>query len=243
MPFLLLLAWQLLASGGAIDERLFSSPAHTAHALWMLTTNGTLASNVLVSLRRSAIGLLLGVSTAVALATVSGLWRLGEELVDSTIQMVRTVPVFALTSVFVVWFGLGELSKELLIAMACFFPVYLNVHGGIRNVDRRLVEMAVAMGKGRRQIIRHVVLPGAMPQTLVGLRYSLSISVLALVVAETLNTTSGLGYLMANAQQYLDTDVIFACVVVYCLMGITADLVVRVLEWRTLAWRTGVGNR
>ncbi|WP_344897422.1 ABC transporter permease [Nonomuraea antimicrobica] len=239
VPALLVASWQVLASTGAIDARLFSSPLLTATALWDLTVDGTLLDNVLISIQRAALGLFFGVSTALVLGAVAGLWTIGEEIVDSTIQMARTVPVFALTTVFVVWFGFGEAPKVLIIAVACFFPVYINVFAGIRNVDRRLMEMAGAMGKTQLQIIWHVLLPGAMPQALVGLRFSLSISVLALVVAETINAKSGLGYLMTTAQQYVDTDVIFSCVIVYCLLGIGVDVLVRLLEKRVLAWRAG----
>ncbi|MDW5598539.1 ABC transporter permease [Conexibacter stalactiti] len=243
VPVALLGLWQLLAATGQIDVQLFSSPTRTANALWELTLDGTLPRNLLVSIRRAALGLFFGVSAALVLGVVTGLWTLGEELIDSTIQMVRTVPVFALTSVFVVWFGFGEVPKVLIVAIACFFPVYINVFAGIRGVDRGLLEMAGAMGKSRWEVIRHVLLPGAMPQTLVGLRFSFSISVLALVIAETLNATTGLGYLLTTAQQYVDTDVIFSCVIVYCMLGIAVDVIVRLLERRLLAWRAGFDGR
>ncbi|ROO86694.1 sulfonate transport system permease protein [Actinocorallia herbida] len=243
VPVFLIAAWQTAAASGVIDVRLFSSPVRTASRLVELTVDGTLPGNLLISVCRAALGLGLGVATALLLGVAAGLWTLGEELIDSTVQMVRTVPVFALTSVFVVWFGFGELPKILLIAMACFFPVYLNVYAGVRGVDRGLIEMAGAMGKTQWQVIRHVLLPGAMPQTLVGLRFSFSISVLALVIAETLNATSGLGYLLMTAQQYVDTDTIFACVIVYCLLGIAVDVLVRSLERRFLVWRASFGGR
>lgn len=243
VPVLLIALWQLLASSGQLDVQLFSSPARTASSLWNLTLDGTLPRNLLVSIRRAVLGLFFGVSAALVLGVITGLWTLGEEIIDSTIQMVRTVPVFALTSVFVVWFGFGEVPKVLIVAIACFFPVYINVFAGIRSVDRGLLEMAGAMGKSRWEVIRHVLLPGAMPQTLVGLRFSFSISVLALVIAETLNATTGLGYLLTTAQQYVDTDVIFSCVIVYCLLGIAVDVIVRLLERRLLAWRAGFDGR
>jgi sulfonate transport system permease protein len=243
VPILLVVLWQALAAAGVLDEQLFSSPARTAARLWELIADGTLPANLVVSIRRAALGLGLGTAAALTLGVTAGLWTLGEELVDSTVQMVRTVPVFALTSVFVVWFGFGELPKVLLIAMACFFPVYINVLSGIRGVDRGLIEMAGAMDRSQWQVIRHVLLPRAMPQTLVGLRFSFSISVLALVIAETLNATDGLGYLLTTAQQYVDTDTIFACVIVYCLLGIAVDILVRLLEHRLLAWRASFGGR
>lgn len=243
LPVALLGLWQLLASTGAIDTRFLSSPALTATRAWELLEDGTLVENLLVSLRRSVIGFAIGAGLGTLLGLLCGLFKLGEELLDSTIQMLRTVPVFALTSLFIVWFGFGELPKVLIIALACFFPMYINTYAGVRDVDAKLLEMCQTLGVSQLTTIRHALLPGALVASLVGLRYAIAISVLALVVAETINADSGLGYLMANAQAYVQTDTIFTVLVTYCLLGLAGDLIARQLERRMLRWRPAFKGR
>jgi sulfonate transport system permease protein len=139
---------------------------------------GELADNLLVSFWRVALGLAIGVTIGVVLALVAGLSRRGEYAIDPIIQIKRTIPALALTPLFIVWFGIGETPKVALIAFASIFPVYLNLYGGIRGVDVRLVEGARSFGLSRAEQIWHVILPGALPSLLVGLRYSLSIAIL-----------------------------------------------------------------
>jgi sulfonate transport system permease protein len=240
VPVLILAVWQIQASRHAIDTRLFSSPEQVAQTLWSMTRDGTLPDNLLPSLRRAGLGLLIGVSLGTATGLACGLWTPMEEALDSTIQMLRTIPFVSLTSIFVVWFGFGELPKVLLIAYACFIPMYINVYAGIRTVDKKLIEMSRSLQAGQLSTIRHVVLPGSLPSALVGLRYALSLSVLALVIAETINTTNGLGYLAVQAQTYVQTPVLFSVILIYCLLGICGDLAVRLLEHRLLSYRTGM---
>jgi sulfonate transport system permease protein len=182
-------------------------------------------------------GLAIGGGIGVALAVVSGLFRLGEDLIDSTMQMLRTIPNVALIPLLIIWFGIGEEPKVALIALATAFPLYLNVYAGIRNVDQTLVEAGRTLGLSRAAMIRHVILPGALPSALVGLRYSLGTSWLALVFGEQVNATEGIGYLMSNAREFFQTDVIVVCLVVYALLGLAVDAVVRLLEKVLLAWR------
>ena len=157
--------------------------------------------------------------------------------VDSPVQMLRTLPTLALSPLFIVWFGIGEAPKIALIAFGTLFPVYLNLYSGIRSVDVRLVEAARSFGLSRSELVRHVILPGALPSFLVGLRYALSVSVLILVVAEQINAARGLGYLISEARDFMRTDVIVVCLLVYAGLGLGADSIVRWLERRALAWR------
>jgi len=152
-------------------------------------------------------------------------------------QLKRTIPVVALTPLFIVWFGIGETPKITLIAVATLFPVYLNLFSGVRGVDPRLIEAGRSFGLSQRELIAHVILPGALPAFLVGLRYATGVSLLVLVVAEQINADAGLGHLINNARDFMRTDVIVVCLMVYALLGLTADLVVRALEARALAWR------
>lgn len=238
VPLGLVIAWQVCAWLGLVDLRLFSSPERIGRKIVQAMIDGSLPQSLAISLWRALQGLLLGIGLGVLLGVLNGLWRVGEQALDSTIQILRSVPVIALTSLFIVWFGFGELPKVLLIAMACFFPMYVNVFAGVRNVDNRLMEMARSMDAGYWQVVRHVLLPSAMPQALVGLRFALTISLFALFVAETINASSGIGYLIIQGQQFGQPDLIFMCLIIYALLGVAADMLIRFLERRLLAWRT-----
>jgi sulfonate transport system permease protein len=192
---------------------------------------------MLASLQRMAIGFGVGASVALILAVVAGLSRLGEYAVDPPMQMLRTLPLFGLVPVFIVWFGIGQLPKVLLIALAASIPLYLNAFAGIRSVDSRLAELGQVLGLKRRELLRHVVFPGALPQALVGLRQSLGVAWLALVVAEQLNVSNGLGFMINQATQFLQQDVIFVALLVYTVLGLLTDALVRAVERRALVWR------
>ncbi|HWH96506.1 MAG TPA: ABC transporter permease subunit [Baekduia sp.] len=242
-PVALVAAWQAAASAGWVDTTSLSSPVQVAQSFWHLAADGQLWSNLEVSLQRVALGLALGISTGLVLGVVSGLSRLGEHLIDAPVHMLRTMPALALVPLFILWFGIGETPKVLLVALATTFPVYLNTYAGIRNIDERLIEAGTVLGLDRTGLIRDLVLPGALPSVLVGLRYSLAIAWLVLVAAEQINATAGIGYLMTNAQEFLQTDVIFVGLAVYSILGLLSDLIVRLLEWRLLAWRRGFQAR
>jgi len=238
-PALVLLLWQLLGSLGRIDSRVLATPGQVLAAGWELSRDGELADNLLASLQRVVEGLVVGVSLGVALAVLAGLFRLGEELVDSTMQVLRALPALGLLPLVIIWFGVGEEPKVVLVAFATAFPVYVNTYAAIRGVEHRLVESALVLGLGRASLIRHVVLPGAVPGFLVGLRFALTSAWLVMIIAEQLNATSGIGYLMNQAQAWYRTDIIVLGLLIYGLLGLGADALVRLLERRLLAWRRG----
>jgi sulfonate transport system permease protein len=153
-------------------------------------------------------------------------------------QMLRTLPHFGLIPLFIVWMGIGEMPKIALIAMGVAFPLYLNTFAGIRSVDRKFLEAAHTLNLTRRQRLRHVIVPGALPQALVGLRQSLGVAWLSLIVAETVSADSGLGYLINDAREFLKTDVIVVGLAVYSLLGLLTDALVRLIERKALAWRS-----
>jgi sulfonate transport system permease protein len=231
------LFWQLAASSGFISTRVLAGPSTVVEAGWKLIASGELQHHLLVSLERVARGLALGISTGLVLAVVAGLFRLGEDLLDPVIQMLRTLPVLALVPLFILWFGIGETPKVALVALGTVFPIYLNTYAGIRSIDKKLVEAASTIGLGRVGLIAHVILPGALPSALVGLRYSLGVAWLVLVISEQINATAGIGYLMTNAREFLRTDIIVVGLVVYSLLGLGTDWFVRTLEQRVLGWR------
>ncbi|MEK0100252.1 ABC transporter permease [Streptomyces sp. A475] len=236
-PVLLLILWQLLSSTGVLTRDVLASPGTIARVAGDLVSDGSLPDAMGVSLQRVALGLLFGVVVGTGLALVSGLFRVGEDLVDASVQMLRTVPFVGLIPLFIIWFGIGEAPKIAIITLGVSFPLYLNVYAGIRGVDAQLIEAGESLGLSRRGLVRHVVLPGALPGALTGLRYSLGISWLALVFAEQINADAGIGFLMVQARDFLRTDVIVVCLIVYAFLGLLADFVVRTLERLLLQWR------
>jgi sulfonate transport system permease protein len=233
-PALVVLVWQLLGSLGLVNQRVLATPAQVVSAAWQLGKSGELESNLWASLVRVVEGLAVGVSLGVLLAVAAGLFRLGEDLIDSTMQVVRALPALGLLPLVIIWFGVGEEPKIALVAFATACPVYINTYAGIRGVEQRLVESARVLGLGRIALIRHVILPGAVPSFLVGLRFALTSAWLVMIVAEQLNATSGIGYLMNQAQAWFRTDIIVLGLLIYGLLGLAADALVRLLERRSL---------
>ena len=236
-PLVIVLLWQAASMSGLVSPRVLAAPTAIVGTSWGLILSGELLTNMAVSLERVAVGLAIGVTAGAALAVASGLSRLGEDLVDAPMQMLRTLPFLALVPLFILWFGIGELPKVALVALGSMFPVYLNLFAGIRGIDPKLLEAGRVFGLGHWGMIRTIVLPGALPSALVGLRYSLGVAWLSLVVAEQINATAGIGYLINDARDFLRTDVIVVCLVVYAVLGLAADALVRWAERRLLAWR------
>ena len=236
-PAVLLLAWQAASSAGLLSPRLLASPLQVGAAAYDLALSGDLAVNVGVSLARVAAGLVIGIAIGGGLAILAGLSRLGEDIIDAPMQMLRTLPFLALVPLFILWLGIGETPKVALVALGAAFPIYLNLFSGIRGVDPKLVEMARVFGLGRAGLVRHVILPGALPAALTGLRYSLGVAWLSLVVAEQINAHSGIGAMIDDARDFLRTDIIMVGLVLYALLGLAVDMLVRILERRLLAWR------
>jgi len=236
-PVIFLVLWELGSRAGIIPERTLAAPSAVLATLFQMIVSGELPGNLLVSAIRVVTGLSIGVTVGLVLALVAGLSRTGEVTVDPLMQIKRTIPTLALTPLFIVWFGIGETPKIALIAFASIFPIYLNLYSGIRSVDVRLIEGARSFGLSRSELIWHVILPGALPSLLVGLRYSLSVAILVLVVAEQINASAGLGYLINNARDFMRTDIIVVCLIVYAVLGLGADWLVRIIEQRALVWR------
>ncbi len=234
---MLVALWQAASMAGIIAPRTLAAPSTILVAAWGLLVSGALAHHLLVSLARVSVGLAIGVSVGTVLAVTAGLSRAGEEVVDAPMQMLRTLPFLGLVPLFILWFGIGETPKIALVALGTTFPIYLNVFAGIRGVDRKLVEAAQVFGLNRAGLIRHVILPGALPSGLVGLRYSLGVGWLSLVVAEQINAEAGIGYLISDARDFLRTDVIVVGLLIYALLGLTADALVRALERQALRGR------
>jgi sulfonate transport system permease protein len=238
-PIAVLVIWQAVCSAGIFTSVEVASPGQVWDAATQLWGTGDLQSNLLVSLRRVFEGLALGVAVGVFLAVLSGFWHLAEDLLDPVLQGARAVPILGLLPLFVIWFGVGETPKVYLIALGCVFPIYINTFGAIRGVDAKLVEAGHTFGLSRFAMIRQIILPGALPGFLVGLRFALIGSWLFVIVAEQINAQSGIGYLIMQAQSTDRTDIMFLGLVIYAILGVTADIIVRGLESRLLVWRRG----
>ena len=236
-PFVIVVVWQLLSMAGVIDEATIASPVQIVQRAVELVQDGVLGTATLISVQRVAIGFLIGATIGVSLAIVAGLSTLGENAIDPPMQMLRTLPHFGLIPLFIIWFGIGETPKLALIAMGATFPLYLNTFGGIRGIERKTLEAATSMHLTWAQRIRHVVIPGALPQTLVGLRQSLGIAWLSLIVAETIASSDGIGSMINTAREFQQTDVVVVGLVVYSLLGLSTDALVRYIERKALAWR------
>jgi sulfonate transport system permease protein len=242
-PFMVLVIWQLTHVFSLVSSFKLPPPTLVAATAYNLVVHpiaafGSLQASLLVSLERWSMGFTAGAIVALALALAAGLNRAGEAAVDPILQMVRTVPLFGLIPLFILWFGIGNLPKVLLIALAAAVPLYLNAYAGIRSIDTRLYELGKVVGISRRELLHDIVLPGALPQALVGLRQSLGASWLALVVAEQIAANRGLGFMINQAATFDRGDVILVALVVYTLLGLLTDWIVRRLERRALAWRT-----
>ncbi|WP_410201701.1 aliphatic sulfonate ABC transporter permease SsuC, partial [Escherichia coli] len=176
------------------------------------------------------IGFSIGGSLGLILGLISGLSRWGERLLDTSIQMLRNVPHLALIPLVILWFGIDESAKIFLVALGTLFPIYINTWHGIRNIDRGLVEMARSYGLSGIPLFIHVILPGALPSIMVGVRFALGLMWLTLIVAETISANSGIGYLAMNAREFLQTDVVVVAIILYALLGNLADVSAQLLE-------------
>ncbi|KRC67050.1 ABC transporter permease [Aeromicrobium sp. Root236] len=236
-PVAILVLWQVTSELGWLPEKIAPAPTAIVQAgvdLWKI---GELGTDLTTSLRRVGIGLAIGLTIGITTGIIAGLLRSGEYLFNGVVQIVHTIPLLAVLPLMIVWFGIDELTKVLLISFGAGLPMYLNLFAAIRGVDQRLIEMARAAGVGRARLITRVLLPGALPGFLVGLRFSLAYSVLGLVAAETVNANAGIGYLINRAQTYLRTDQVYLGLVIYAVLGLLADQFVRILERVLLQWR------
>lgn len=236
VPVLVLLGWQWASSTGLVSASILPPPSkvlETARTLW---SEGELQTHLMVSVRRIVIGFTIGAAIGLVLGFAVGLSRIAEGLVDRTLQMLRALPHLALVPLLIAAFGIGELPKVMLVILGVIFPVYLNTVAGIRTVDPKLVQLGRSYGLGRGELIRQVIVPGAMPMILTGIRYALGVAWLTLVIAETIATSEGIGFLAQNGRDLLRNDRIVLAIVLYALAGLLADQLIRLAEARVLRW-------
>jgi sulfonate transport system permease protein len=239
LPVGLIVVWQIAAQLGWLSSRILPEPWAVLRAAWNLSASGELWKHLGVSTGRAASGFAVGGGLGLLLGLLTGTFRQAEVLLDTTLQMVRNIPALALIPLVILWFGIDETSKLFLVSVGVFFPIYLNTFHGIRSVDKGLIEMAKSYGLSGWPLYRDVILPGALPSILVGVRFALGLVWVLLIVAETISAQAGIGYMTMNAREFLQTDVVLVGILLYALLGKLADVLARGLEKFWLRWHPG----
>lgn len=237
IPLIVLIVWEILARNGTLAVNLFSSPILIVQKAIELFQTGELFKHLGISLQRALIGFGLGGFLGLVFGVWVGMKKRTEEYLNPTLQMIRTVPLLAITPLFILWFGFGELSKVLLIALGAFFPLYLQSFLGVRNVDNKLFEVAKVLEFTTFEKITKVLFPASLPNILLGLRLSISTAWMCLVAAELLGADKGVGFMIQDARAFMATDKVFVGIIIFALVGKLSDSLVRVLEERLLKWQ------
>jgi len=236
VPALLIIVWQIASLLGLIADSVLPSPVKVAMAGWKVARSGELWDNIEVSTLRALAGLVAGGGFGFAFGLANGGSKLSSHLTDSTLQMLRNIPHLPLIPLVILWFGIGEEAKLFLVALGVFFPIYLNTLHGIKSIDPQLLEMGKSYGMTSGMLFRSIILPGALPSILVGLRFALGVMWLTLIVAETIAAQSGIGYMAMQAREFLQVDIVVFSVLIYAALGKLADSVSRLLEKYCLKW-------
>ena len=239
VPVVLVTFWQVASVTGWLESRILPAPTAVLSAFWSLLISGELWHHVKISAGRALLGLLVGGGLGLLLGLLNGSSRIASNLLDTTLQMIRNIPALALIPLVILWFGIDESAKLFLVAIGVFFPMYINTYHGIRSVDPQLIEMGKSYGLTRWQLYKDIILPGAMPSILVGLRFALGLVWVLLIVAETISAQAGIGYMTMNAREFLQTDVVLVGILLYALLGKLADVLAQYLERYLLRWHAG----
>lgn len=234
-PLIAVLAWQLLSVLGLIPERILPAPTTILAAGWEVLTDGTLAVALATSTQRVITGFLIGAVAGIGLGLLVGVSSFFDAALDPLLQAVRALPHLGLVPLFIIWFGIGELPKVLLIALGVLFPLYLNTASGFRQADPKLLETARVLGFGFSQRVRTVILPSAAPALFVGLRQASASAWLTLIVAEQVNANQGLGFMINNARDFYRTDVVIFGLIIYATLGLLTDALIR--RWEKHVFR------
>ncbi|AAS41870.1 MULTISPECIES: ABC transporter permease [Bacillus] len=237
IPIVVLIIWQLAGVFDLVSKTVLPTPLHIFLAFQELIKTGELYGHLSISVFRAAAGFFIGGSLGIILGTIVGFSTRSEQYLDPSVQMLRTVPHLAVAPLFVLWFGFGETSKVLLIADGAFFPLYVNAFLGIRGVDSKLFDVARVLEFSKRKLITKLILPAALPNLLLGARLSLGVAWVSLVVAELMGSTEGIGYMIMDARQFSNTDIVFVGIIIFAFVGKFSDSLVRLLEVKFLRWR------
>lgn len=235
VPFIALICWHF-STLNQTSTSLIPAPSEVVDAVVRLVEDGTLAENIEISTARAAAGFIIGGAIGFVLGVANGQIPLAEKILNTPIQMIRNVPHLALLPLILIWFGIGETAKVVLISLGTFFPIYLNTFHGIRYVDSSLIEMGKTYGLNRFELFKDIIFPGAMSSIMIGIRQSLGRMWLTLIVAETVAAKSGIGFMATNAREFMLMDVIVLSLIVYALLGSLSDFAAGLIEKRILRW-------
>ncbi|MDU9026387.1 taurine ABC transporter permease TauC [Pseudomonas mediterranea] len=236
----LLVLWWVVTASGLVEPLFLPSPSAVLQKGWLLATSGymdaTLWQHLGASLGRIGLGLLLAVLTAVPVGIAIGSSRIARGVLDPLIEFYRPIPPLAYLPLIVIWCGIGELSKVLLIYLAIFAPIAIATATGVRTVDPAKVRAAQSLGATPAQLIRHVILPSALPDILTGIRIGLGVGWSTLVAAELIAATSGLGFMVQSAAQFLVTDVVVLGILVIALIAFAMEMSLRAVQRKLVPW-------
>jgi sulfonate transport system permease protein len=239
-PIAILAAWQLASGTGLLPASTLGSPHDIGSTAWDLIRSGQLGDALLISLRRVVIGVVVGVILAVVIGAIAGLSAWGDALLDPPMQMIKSIPLYGIVPLFIIWFGIGETPKVILIALGVMVPLYLSLSAALRDIPPGLKDVATTLRLSRWERTRRLIIPAALPGTLVGLRLSLAVAWLVLIVSETINADRGIGFIINNARNFLQTDVVVVGLLTYAFLGVFTDFLVRLAERRALRWQGGI---
>lgn len=237
IPVVTIVLWQLAGSTGLISAQFLPTPLSIARAFTGLLVTGELTHHLGVSMGRAGVGFLIGGVLGLLFGVLTGLFRNVEYVLDPSVQVLRLVPHLAIAPLIILWFGFGEMSKVVIILTGSFFPLYINTFMGIRNVDNKLFEVSRVLGFSPYQRLRRLILPAALPGILLGLRLSLAVAWIGLVVAELIGSQSGIGFLINEAKQNSNTEVVFVGIIIFAIVGKLIDSLFRIIERKFLFWR------
>jgi sulfonate transport system permease protein len=236
VPILSIAIWQLLVQIGWLSTRFLPAPTAVFQAAIQLASTGELWRNIYISATRAFIGFSIGGSIGFIIGLLNGTFLISEKLLDTSVQMLRNIPHLAMIPLVIMWFGIGDEARIFLVSIGVLFPIYINTFHGIRTVDKGLLEMGKVYGLRPWELFWQIILPGALPSVLVGVRYALGLMWLTLIVAETIAADSGIGYMAMNAREFMQTDVVVLSILMYALLGKLADAIARWLEAKLLQW-------
>jgi sulfonate transport system permease protein len=237
VPAAVIVIWQLLANAGVLLEIILPAPTKVILALGRIIRDGSLGLDFGVSALRVFKGYLWGIGVGLLLGFSCGLSKFMERLVGPLVDAIRQIPIIAWIPLIILWFGIGETSKTVIIAKSTAVPVFVNTLQGIRGVPKEYVEVASVLELRYFKMLFRIILPSALPSIFAGLRLSAGFAWMAVVTAEMLGGLTGLGYALLRARDFLESDILIALMVVIGVVGLVLDRLIRILEYRILHWR------
>ncbi len=238
-PVVIVLLWEALCRLGFVQPYILPAPSSIVFTLAILLIHGELLPHIFASLVRALSGFLLGSALGIFAGVLIARFRIVEDIADIPIQALRAIPTAALVPLVIVWFGLGEVSKVFIVAVPCFFLTLINTMTGVRNVESILIKAARLLGARERHILFRVVVPSAAPMIFAGLRLSITLSLVLLIIAEMVASDKGLGFYILESQRFWAVEKMFAAIITMSLLGLALDRLLLLVGKRLFIWRKG----